>query len=269
MADKVLNIAHRGARSLAPENTLAAARKAWEIGADMWELDVTMTADGELVLLHDVGLARTSNIAEVFPDRGDALLTTFTMAELRQLDMGGWFVQADPFSQIADGQVPEEEQLSFKGTPIPSLRAALELTRDLKWRVNVEIKNLDSTAADDTIAERVVALIAETGMLERVVISSFNHDYLARVRRASRQIATAALVGFPAPDPVALLRGLDAQAYNPGNHNLELEQLGPLRRAGFEVNIWTVNDPERMRELISAGATGIITDFPQWFPSSG
>ena len=66
---RVLNIAHRGARSLAPENTLAAAQKALELGADMWELDVAMTADGELIVIHDSTLERTSNARDVFPDR--------------------------------------------------------------------------------------------------------------------------------------------------------------------------------------------------------
>ena len=101
----VLIVAHGGARSLAPENTLAAARKALEVGADMWELDVGVTADGELILFHDDSLARTTNARQVYPDRAPWTFTTFTLAELGALDFGTWFVETDPFGQIAVGAV--------------------------------------------------------------------------------------------------------------------------------------------------------------------
>ena len=100
----VLNIAHAGARSLAPENTLAAARKALEVGADLWETDVAVTSDGELILFHDDSLARTTNAPVRFPDRSPWTFTTFTLAEIRSLDAGSWFVETDPFGQIAAGR---------------------------------------------------------------------------------------------------------------------------------------------------------------------
>ena len=99
-----LNIAHRGARSLAPENTLAAAQKGLDTGADMWELDVGMTADGALFLIHDDTLERTSNAAQVFPQRAPWRVHEFTFDEIRQLDFGSWFVEQDPFGQIAAGK---------------------------------------------------------------------------------------------------------------------------------------------------------------------
>ena len=159
-SQKTLNIAHRGARSLAPENTLAAARKGREIGADLWELDVAVTADGELVVLHDDTLDRTSNVAEIFPDRRKNLVYSFSMAELRRLDFGSWFVKTDPFKQIAAGAVSQAEQDKYKGEPIPTLREALVFTRDNHWRVNIEIKDASKTrAADAVIVEKTVALV--------------------------------------------------------------------------------------------------------------
>ena len=89
--NRPLNIAHRGARSLAPENTLAAARKGLEVGADMWELDIQMTADGELIVIHDNTLKRTSNVREVFPKRKPWLVHEFTLDEIRLLDFGSWW----------------------------------------------------------------------------------------------------------------------------------------------------------------------------------
>ena len=94
---RTLNIAHRGARSIAPENTLAAALKALQSGADLWELDVVMTADGEPVVIHDKDLSRTSNVESVFPSRRPWLVHEFSLEEIRRLDFGSWFKAMDPF----------------------------------------------------------------------------------------------------------------------------------------------------------------------------
>lgn len=258
-----LNIAHRGARSLAPENTLAAAAKALAIGADMWELDVAMSADGELFLTHDDTLERTSNVAQAFPQRGPWSNHTFTLEEIRSLDFGSWFVERDPFKQIAAGQVSAEELAGYRGELAPTLREALVFTRDNDWRVNVELKDLSGTPGDATVVEQTVALIAELDMVEAVLISSFNHSYLPRVKAAEPRLATGALVSQADPDPVALLRRLGAQAYNPRVTAIRPEDIAPLREQGFDVFVWTVNDEATMRGLVEARASGIFTDFPQ------
>ena len=215
MCAKTLNIAHRGARSLAPENTLAAARKALEIGADLWELDVAMTSDGVPFIVHDDTLARTSNVKQVFPERQPFTNHLFSWDDVQKLDFGSWFVATDPFKQIAAGKVTQAEQTSYRGEKAPTLREALAFTKDHNWRINVEIKDLSGTPGDATVVEKVVALIDELGMADRVLISSFNHTYLERVKKANPKIATAALVEQADPDPIALLKRLDAQAYNP------------------------------------------------------
>lgn len=260
---RTLNIAHRGARSLAPENTLAAARKGLQIGADLWELDVAMTVDGELVVLHDDTLERTSNVAAVFPDRRKVQVYEFTLAELRRLDFGSWFVEQDPFKQIAAGAVSKAEQDSYKGEPIPTLAEALRFTRDNKWKVNVEIKDASKVAADKTIVEKVVALIVELGMVDQVLISSFNHSYIQRVKAANPAIATAALVESADPNPAALVKRLGAQAYNPAAKAIKPADIRPLREQGVDVFIWTVNDEPTLKALVAAGVSGIFTDFPQ------
>lgn len=258
-----LNIAHRGARSLAPENTLAAARKALAIGADLWELDVAMTADGELFVVHDDTLARTSNVEAVFPDRAPWSNYLFTLEEVKRLDFGSWFLEQDPFKQISAGNVSAEEQESFRGEQAPTLRQALVFTRDHDWRVNVEIKDLTGTPGDATVVEQVVALVQALGMTDRVLISSFNHAYIERARRAEPAITAAALVEKADPDPAALLRRLNAQAYNPRVGEIRSADIASLREQGFDVNIWTVNDEKVMAELIAARASGIFTDYPQ------
>jgi len=263
LAELPLNIAHRGARSLAPENTLQAALLGLQAGADLWELDVTLTSDGEIVVVHDDTLERTSNASQVYPDRSPWTVGSFTFAELRALDFGSWYVVKDPFRQIQAGAVSAEQADSYRGAQIPTLREALAFTRDQDWRVNVEIKDATGTPSDATIVEAVLRQIAELGMGERVIISSFNHDYLRQVKELDAGVATAALVENPHPDPVGLLQELGAVAYNPSLKTLDIDQVAAVRAAGYGVNVWTVNDPADMRRLVEAGATGIFTDFPQ------
>jgi glycerophosphoryl diester phosphodiesterase len=260
---KILNIAHRGARSLAPENTLLAAQKALEIGADAWELDVTMSKDGEMVVIHDDTLKRTSNASQVFPDRAPWEVQTFTLAEMRTLDFGAWYLENDPFGQIATGNVAAADQQLFKNVPIPTLREALELTKKYQWQVNIELKDSTGKPGDTVIVEKAVDLVVKMQMEENVLISSFNHAYLIRVKKVSSKIPTAALVGQAVPDPVALLEKLDAKAFNPGNRACDPDQFSALRKAGKDINVWTVNDEATMLSLIDMGATGLITDFPQ------
>lgn len=259
----VLNIAHRGARSIAPENTLLAARKGLEIGADWWELDVAMTKDNQMVIIHDPSLERTSNAKSVFAERKSWNVGDFSLQELHRLDFGSWYLSSDPFGEIKKGSVSVEDQKEFVGVVIPTLREALEFTRDNQWKVNVEIKDHKGKPADATIVESVVNLIAELGMQQSVIISSFNHDYIVRVKKADASIRTAALTNSPEIDPLAKVNYLGADAFNPSYKYIEADQVAKLRAAGKDVYVWTVNDEATMRKLIAMGVSGIITDYPQ------
>ena len=260
---RTLIIAHRGASSLAPENTLASARKALELGADLWELDVAMSQDGELFLLHDDTLERTSNAADIFPGRRPWNAWEFTFEEIRLLDFGSWYGQRDPRGLIAAGVVSYADACAYCGEPAPTLREALMFTREHDWRVNVEIKDLSGTPGDGVVVERVVGLIQELGMGNRVMISSFKHDYLRQVRALDMDLVTAALVEEAHPQPAALLAELGAQAYNPELGKITAVEIAALRALGYGVNIWTVNEEADMRALAAAGANGLFTDYPQ------
>lgn len=260
---RVLNIAHRGARSLAPENTLAAARRALDSGAAMWEIDVALSADGIPYLIHDDTLARTSNVAQLFPGRRPWRTHQFTLAELRRLDFGTWFIEQDPFGQIAAGHISTAGLERYRGEPAPTLEEALIFTREHNWQINVELKDLTGTPGAAVVVETVVGLIERLGLVEQTLISSFNHSYLARVKAANPRLATGALVETAVADPAALLRRLDAQAYHPNFESISPQAIAILRAQGFGVNIWTVNDEALMRTLIEAGAGGLFTDFPQ------
>lgn len=258
-----MNIAHRGARSLAPENTLAAARKALEAGANMWELDVGMSADGQLVVIHDATLERTSNARSIYPERSPWLVHDFTLEELLRLDFGGWFGEQDPFGQIAAGRISADTLKGYRGEKLPTLREAIEFTVANDWLVNIEIKDLSGTAGDSVVVEQVVALVAELGAVERVIVSSFSEDYLRRAKLADRRIVTGWLVAAPQARVVETLRRLGARNYHPRIGALEMADVPSLQAQGFQVLVWGENDVEAMKALIAAGADGIFTDFPQ------
>jgi len=265
--NRPLNIAHRGARSLAPENTLAAARKGLEVCADMWELDIQMTADGELIVIHDNTLKRTSNVREVFPKRKPWLVHEFTLDEIRLLDFGSWFTQQDPFGQIAAGMVAESELSSYVQQQAPTLGEALSFTLEHSWRVNLEIKDLSGNPDPDQVAKKVLALVEDLDMVDSVLISSYNQTYLAQIREAHPHVATAVLVSKPHPHPETLLRQLGAQAYHPRLSGFRSADIALLHRQGCRVHVWNVNDRKTMQTLVRAGVDGIFTDFPQLLSS--
>lgn len=258
----VLNIAHRGARSLAPENTLAAARKALALGADMWEVDVAVTADGALVLMHDDSLARTTDVETVFPDRAPWIFTTFTKAELDRLDAGSWFAASDPFGEIAAGHVPAEDLARYEGEPIPTVREALQFTLEHHWRINLELKAQPPPMDAFPLVEPVVALIEEMKAEHAVVLSSFNHNWLREVRRLNPRLEVAALLGYGDAQEVDW-ETLEFPTYSLRLSMATEDRIRRLREAGRNVNVWVVNEEENMRRLIELGVTGIFTDYPQ------
>jgi glycerophosphoryl diester phosphodiesterase len=258
----ILVMAHRGFRAIAPENTLLAARKGFEAGADYWELDVAATTDEVLVVLHDETLERTTDAAAVFPARKPWNVYHFSFDELRNLDAGSWYAKADQFGEIASGRVKAADLESFKGIKLPTLEEALELTKAKKWKVNVEIKDATGETCDAWIVERTAALIRKLDMAASVIVSSFNHEYLARMKKAAPEIALGALTDKPVPDPVGLLKRIGATAYHPNYKYLDRKTVQDLRAAGFDVNVWTPNTVRYFSELAEWGVTGIITDYP-------
>lgn len=245
-----LVVAHRGARRHAPENTLAAARKAHALGADAWELDVQFSADRHLIVMHDDTLARTTDavsqpeLAGLAPWRVCAM----TLARIQTLHAG-----ADMASPCAE--------------PIPTLEEALLLTRDLDWLVNVEIKDHADLVGHDTIATAVLDTVRRLDMLPRVLFSSFQHDYLRRIRALEPRALLGALTETRPPSgPVTLCRELDAAFYHPLGSLLSpphAKDVAALRRAGRGTLPWTINEPDVMHALLNAGVSGLITDTPE------
>ena len=258
----VLVMAHRGFRSIAPENTLPAAQKGYESGADYWELDVAASSDGVLFVMHDDNLVRTTNAKKAFPDRSPWVIYDFSSGELMSLDAGSWYEKADPFKQISGGRVGKAETAAFRDLRIPSLAEALEMTKKNGWSVNIEIKDATGRACDPWIVEKTAEMVRSMGMSGSVIVSSFNHNYLLRMKKAAPEIRTAALIDRPQSDPVALLKRLGAMALNPNFKYLDEETVKNVRAAGYDVFVWTPNEKADMERLLQWGVSGLITDFP-------
>lgn len=235
---KPLVWAHRGACDVAPENTLAAFDAAVVAGADGIELDVTRCATGEVVILHDDTLDRTTN--------GSGRVEALSFDALRRLDAGSWFAP------------------QFAGERIPTLDEALELAGQ-RLLVNIEIKSVRPLASTG-IEELVAASVRARGLQERVIISSFNPAILRRMCRLAPELARALLY---APDlPIVLARAwlrpwVQPRALHPLFSMVDADYMAWARRKGYRVNVWTVNEESDMAALIGLGVDGIITNHPR------
>ena len=233
----MLILGHRGARGYAPENTMSSFRTALEQGVDGIELDVQMSKDGKIVVCHDHSLERTSN--------GKGWIIDHTREELRELDFGSWFSP------------------QFAGEKIPTLREVLQWAAPTRLLVNVEIKN--GPVIYEGIEEKVSALIRECRMVERVVVSSFYHPSLVKMKQLDPTIKTGLLYACRPMDPWLELRATDTDNLHPQWHYLDAGWLTGTRPHGALIYTWTVNEIREWEYFKDLDVDGIITDFPDRF----
>lgn len=223
-----LNLAHRGARQVAPENTLPAFERAMEMGADGLELDVQISADGQLFVFHDTLLDHLTD--------GTGVAAELPLAALRELDAGRHFGQ------------------TWRGTAIPTLDEVFDLLPNHAF-VNIELKR--DTMARDGLEEAIVEFIKQRNLASRVVVSSFNPVILWRLRKEAFPLGL-----LYAPDMPVWLK------YGQARRFLRLDALHPFYEQvraplpKLPINTWTVNDPAQMRRLLDLQVNAIITDVP-------
>ena len=230
-----LRIGHRGAAGTRPELTRAAFEGAREIGVDMIELDVHLTRDEQLVVLHDRELGRTV--------QGSGLVRDYTLAELCARDAGSWFA------------------LEYAEERVPSLAEVLDLTAG-KAALNVEIK---SGATDwETTARVLIDLLNATQRLTSTVISSFEMGALRAVREQSAEARLGVLWHNADLDPMWLLaEGLAAQSIHPLWSLVDPSVVTHAQERALQVIVWTVNEPQVIGQLAGIGVDGIISDYPE------
>jgi glycerophosphoryl diester phosphodiesterase len=227
-----LIIAHRGASEDAPENTIAAFELALEQGADGIELDVHLAADDHPVVIHDFTLERTTD--------GAGPVSAHSVRELKRLDAGGW------------------RDRRFRGQRVQTLQEVLERFRG-RARFWVDVKG--GSTLYPGIEERVVSLLEIYDVVDRVLVQSFDHDALARMRAMSRDLRVGPLVDR-GPLGSGRLRAGASDAICPSASMLTEAVLAEIRGAGLDCYVWTVNEPAQMDRLVSWGVSGIITDRP-------
>jgi len=255
---KDLIAAHRGFRSIRPENTLSSFQES--LGkCDFLEFDVKITKDLIPVIIHDSSLERTSNINEHKNFKDKKCVYDFTFKELQTLDFGTWFIKSDPFETIKNKKVNKHD---IKEEKILTLEELLIICKKNNILANVEIKDLSNTPFDDIIVDKIVDIIKKLKMDDIVLISSFNHDYLKQIDKQLPFINKAALVEESHPDNLLkYLKDLNVSAYNCCDEIITKEIVALLKNESYKVNVYTVNNEKRKQELFSWGVDCIFTDF--------
>lgn len=233
--NKVLVFGHRGAMAHAPMNTIPSFELARQQGADAVELDVQLSKDGELVVVHDFTVDETTD--------GTGTVADMTLDELKSLDAGSWF------------------DAKFAGTRIPTLSEVFTAVGD-KLYINVEIKHI--TAEDTGIEQAVADCIERYSMKRRVIVSCFNPLVLKRFRTIMPDVPLGYLQSpeTMAGKTQALMGSNEYEARHLYRSMVNAAQMEFAAEYKHRVNVWTVNDPDLAKSLVEQGVHGIMTDDP-------
>ncbi|ABB44509.1 Glycerophosphoryl diester phosphodiesterase [Sulfurimonas denitrificans DSM 1251] len=239
-----LIVAHRGANSLSPENTLNALKKS--IGrADFIEIDTQLSKDGIAIIMHDDTLLRTTNVSQLseFDSKKPYRVCDFTFEELKRLDYGSWFYTDNS-----------------KAEPLLTLHDALIFIKENNLFLNLEIKDISYAFSDNEVVEKIVKEINDIQCSDRVLVSSFRHEYL-KIIKTKLHIPTAALAEDSHPkELLSYLRGLGVDGYCLNDELVDKKSVEMLREAGFFVGVYTVNSTLRSHVLFEMGVNFIFSD---------
>lgn len=226
---------HRGASAYAPENTMEAFRKAMEQGVDGIELDVHLTKDGVVVVTHDERIERVSD--------GTGYVQNLTLEELKQFN----------FNKTIPG---------FAECKIPTLEEVYELVHPSNLRVNVELKTTQFLYPG--LCQKLIDLAKKWDMEDKVIYSSFNHYSLLELKQIDLHAKIGLLYDMGLVDPWVYAEHLKADAIHPPFQVVMAfrDTIALSQHSGFEVNVWTADDPTVIQILVDAGVDGIITNVP-------
>jgi glycerophosphoryl diester phosphodiesterase len=240
-------IAHRGSSGAAPENTLAAVRLAIAQKSDVVENDIQRTIDGELVIVHDTTLSRTTNVEQLFPDRAPWNVRDFTLAEIKRLDAGSWFAP-----EFTGERVPTlAEWVNTVGQQAGMLLEpkAPELYPGIERDLDKELRSLP-------VFERALRA-------DRVVVQSFNHPWLRVYKDLAPDVPVGLLYGSKPTEVDIAAAATWAQQVNPALGAIDQATVDQVHAYGMEMHVWTVNAGADMRRAIHWRVDGIITNYPQ------
>lgn len=236
--EKAFIIGHRGAMGYAPENTMASFQRGLELGADLIELDVHLSADGHLVVIHDPTVDRTTD--------GTGYVKDMTLAQLKKLNSGFWFSS------------------EFAGERIPSLIEVLEWARGRVYLV-IEIKN--GPVFYPGIEEKLVEALEAYGTEEEAILISFDHRCVRRVKGLRSGIKTGILYVGRLANLVAAAQAAMADAIHPKADYLTAQDVEEAHKAGLAVSTWNVNDLMWAKRFVGMGVDSIGTNYPDMLRS--
>jgi glycerophosphoryl diester phosphodiesterase len=228
-------IAHRGYSAKYPENTLAAFRACANLSIYGVEFDVHLTKDQQVVVIHDEAINRTSN--------GIGFIKDMTLQELRQFDYGGWFSE------------------EFKGEKIPTLQEVLNVFRGTDFRVNIELKS--DIFVYDRLEELVLQEVELLQMMDQVIISSFDHEAVARVARLAPNVENATLFVNTILNVADYQQSIPAKALHVALPSAVRRPIAEAIEKGSLVRVYTVNNVEHALLLMNTGVDAIFTDEPE------
>ncbi|MBS1997720.1 MAG: glycerophosphodiester phosphodiesterase [Cyanobacteria bacterium SZAS LIN-2] len=229
-----LNFAHRGGRKWAPENTMSAFRKSVELGVDGIELDIHKCKSGELVVIHDDTVNRTTN--------GTGAVKDMTWSELSALDAGTWYDK------------------KFAGEKLPLLKEVLDMVNG-KLTINVEIKNCPTIY--EGIDDDLIKMLDAYPYPDRIVISSFDHQVIHSIAKKTKKYKLALLGDSVIYDLAGYADKVGAKAWNPDFDCVREDSMKAAHDHGLEVNTWTVNKIEDWKKARDLHVDCIITDDPE------
>lgn len=263
---KPLVIAHRGASGLAPENTMAAFRLAIALGADGFELDVQLSADGQAVVIHDARVNRTT-------DRIGAV-AVLTAEELAACDAGAWFerrLSRRPRIRAmakSVAKLTKDNDLGFAGESVPALRDVLALAAAAKVRrIYVELKGNRRHDKQPLLAA-VLGLVSQHKMERAVTLLSFDHEIIRRAKALTPRLRTATTFAIPGRGHLtarAIIRAVErAEADEAALHySLATRRtVAALHERSIGVVVWTANTKLIMRRMLAVGVDAIMTNYP-------
>jgi glycerophosphoryl diester phosphodiesterase len=228
----VLVIAHRGASGHAPENTLAAFRRAVSLGATFIETDLQLTRDTRFVAIHDDTVDRTTN--------GHGKVHDLTLAELRRLDAGSWFGS------------------EFTGERIPTLEEVLEFCKKHDIVFYLELKPTGSWGGEHAL----IGALRTSGEIARTIVISFESTVLEALRKIEPTLMTGLLFEGQLENPIQRAVEIGARQLAVRGDLVTPSLLADARKNDLQIVCWTVNQPAHMRLLIEAGVAGIMSDYP-------
>lgn len=246
-------IAHKGASGLAPENTMAAFKKALELGVDQIELDVRHTEDEEIIVFHDQRLDRIA--LDTLGNQVTGDVHDYTLEEIKQFDVGTWF------------------DSKFKDERIPTLKEVLDFV-DGQCDVLIEIKHMDHPHYHDFAEKLVDVVLQEKNGEDWILLQSYEPQYLDEVHELDPLIQTKALIvgedsapllAFYIETRIHMGRAKESnrmKAINPQWETLSPRRVFQMHAKGYEVHAYPVNERDDMIKMLNAGVDGIITDYP-------